>query len=162
MSSSAGARLVLDGAVVLDGLINRTYAHALGAEVDAALADILGGDPSQGRRYNLSRVAAPYRRFDMKLSLSSPAIWNALNVVIDTLQRQHVIELLGRAPLLYELGALTSDPGAQSQPFHYDHLADGRLNVISCFIALQVPSITWCLAVGWEDAGPDGVHSTGL
>lgn len=126
------------GVVRLPAVVTRSTAAAAADYIDGALEDALQSSPRADDPHNFSRVTERRHRYDLKLSTTSPAIRAALNGIVRALKVAGLLSLLGEwPPQLYELGSVVSDPGARLQPLHYDHWLDGRLNVISCFVALQ-------------------------
>ena len=139
------AALREQGVVLFENALNPSKAADLRAHceatLEAATASVEAGKSSE--REHFGAVLARHARYDLKLSLESPIVSNALSEALGAIAPV-IREALGDGgdcdPFLAELGAIRSTRGAPRQPLHADTRlsdADGPPELLTAFIALQ-------------------------
>uniref|UniRef100_A0A7S3JTL5 Calmodulin-lysine N-methyltransferase n=1 Tax=Aureoumbra lagunensis TaxID=44058 RepID=A0A7S3JTL5_9STRA len=83
-------------------------------------------------------VRSPEFRYDLKLEARADAVGSFVLTTIDYLDSE-IRRLFSSQPLLYEYGAMVSEPGAALQPWHADTRCDNEEDqaMVTFFIALS-------------------------
>jgi ectoine hydroxylase-related dioxygenase (phytanoyl-CoA dioxygenase family) len=135
-----------DGVVRIDNVIPveeikelRNYIFQLRDESMEMIA--AGTIPSQDR---FADVLLKHNRCDLKLSLSSPVVLDALAcALLDSPIPDIIRSIFGPDAIMYELSCLISDPGSQRQVTHPDTPHQNDPVLLTSFIALQDVSILY-------------------